>query len=151
MRRPFSRVWESKAVQIAAIYNRTVYERGVVISIGLRSGDWERSCGFLLLLGLICGMTFLGIESKKMDSVITIKGQVTIPKEVREYLGLKPGDRLKFFFHPDGSVVLLPKVPARALRGMLLSRRRRPVSIDAMTRAVAEGASQQIVRRQRTR
>lgn len=54
-----------------------------------------------------------------MDSAITVKGQATIPKAVREHLGLKPGDRVKFFVHPDGSVVLLPKRPASALRGIL--------------------------------
>jgi len=76
-----------------------------------------------------------------MESAITVKGQATIPKKIREYLGLKPGDRLKFFLHPDGSVVLLPKVSVRILRGMVRARRRRPVSIDQMTRAAAEGAS----------
>jgi AbrB family looped-hinge helix DNA binding protein len=76
-----------------------------------------------------------------MESAITVKGQATIPKQVREHLGLKPGDRLKFFLHPDGTVVLLPKVAARAMRGMAKFRRRRPVTIDQMTRAAAEGAS----------
>lgn len=84
-----------------------------------------------------------------MESAITIKGQATIPKEVREYLGLKPGDRLKFFLHPDGTVVLLPKLPAQALRGMLRSRRRRPVTIDEMTKAVAEGAAGRRIRSRR--
>src|SRR5205085_5546611 len=64
-----------------------------------------------------------------MESAITTKGQATIPKAVREHLGLKPGDRIKFFLHPDGSVVLLPKLPAMALRGMVKSRRPRPVTI----------------------
>jgi antitoxin PrlF len=76
-----------------------------------------------------------------MESAITVKGQATIPKTIREHLGLKPGDRVKFFLHPDGSVVLLPKLPATALRGMLKSRRHRPVTIHEMTAAVAEGAS----------
>ena len=76
-----------------------------------------------------------------MESAITTKGQATIPKAVREYLGLKPGDRLRFFLHPDGTVVLLPRLPARSLRGMLRSRRRKPVSIEQMNNASAEGAS----------
>jgi len=41
-----------------------------------------------------------------MESAITVKGQATIPKPIREHLGLQPGDRVKFFVHPDGSVVL---------------------------------------------
>jgi antitoxin PrlF len=54
-----------------------------------------------------------------MESAITSKGQTTIPKAVRDHLGLRPGDRVKFFIHPDGSVVLLPKLPASALRGIV--------------------------------
>jgi AbrB family looped-hinge helix DNA binding protein len=76
-----------------------------------------------------------------MESTITEKGQATIPKAIREHLRLKPGDRVKFFVHPDGSVALLPKLPAAALRGIVESRRRRPVTIDEMTKASAEGAS----------
>lgn len=76
-----------------------------------------------------------------MESAITVKGQATIPKAIREYLRLKPGDRVKFFLHPDGSVVLLPKLPASSLRGMLKPRRRRPVSVADMTEAVAAAAT----------
>jgi antitoxin PrlF len=76
-----------------------------------------------------------------MESAITVKGQATIPKAIREHLGLEPGDRVKFFVHPDGSVVLLPKLPASALRGIVKSRRRRRVTVVAMDEAVAAGAS----------
>jgi AbrB family looped-hinge helix DNA binding protein len=75
-----------------------------------------------------------------MESTITVKGQATIPKAVREHLGLKPGDRVKFFLHPDGTVVLLPKLPVRALRG-IVRRSRRPVSIARMHEAIAEGTA----------
>lgn len=75
-----------------------------------------------------------------METSITVKGQATIPKQIREHLGLKPGDRLKFFLHPDGTVVLLPKLPARSLRGIVRSRRRKPVTLEEMTRVTAEGA-----------
>ena len=58
-----------------------------------------------------------------MESAVSAKGQVTTPEAIRRHLRVKPGDRVKFFVHPDGSVVLLPKVPASALRGILKSRR----------------------------
>jgi len=77
----------------------------------------------------------------RLESAITVKGQATIPKAIREHLGLKPGDQVKFFVHPDGSVVLLPKLPASALRGIIKSRRRRPVTMEEMTQAGAEGAA----------
>ena len=83
-----------------------------------------------------------------MESAITSKGQATIPKAIREHLQLKPGDRVKFFVHPDGSVVLLPKLPASALRGMLKARRR-AVTIDEMREAAAAGASEGARRRKR--
>jgi antitoxin PrlF len=76
-----------------------------------------------------------------MESALSIKGQATIPKAVREHLQLKPGDRVKFFVHPDGSVVILPKIPTAALRGIVSSRRRRPATITEMHKAVAAGAA----------
>ncbi len=75
-----------------------------------------------------------------MESAITVKGQTTIPKAIREHLHLKPGDRVKFFLHPDGTVVLLPKLPVSALRG-ILARPRRPVTLERMREAIAEGAA----------
>jgi antitoxin PrlF len=75
-----------------------------------------------------------------MDSAITTKGQATIPKAIREHLRLKPGDRVKFFVHPDGSVVLLPKRPVSILRGIVKTGRR-PVTIEGMNEAVAAGAA----------
>ncbi|HXY99074.1 MAG TPA: type II toxin-antitoxin system PrlF family antitoxin [Stellaceae bacterium] len=83
-----------------------------------------------------------------MESAITVKGQATIPKAIREHLRLKPGDRVKFFVHPDGSVVLLPKLPASALRGMLRTRRR-AVTVQEMSEAAAAGASEDRARRRR--
>jgi len=74
-----------------------------------------------------------------MESAITVKGQTTIPKAIREHLRLKPGDRVKFFLHPDGTVVLLPKLPVSALRG-IFTRPRRPVTLQLMREAIAEGA-----------
>ena len=76
-----------------------------------------------------------------MESAITQKGQATIPKVIREHLRLKPGDRVKFFIHPDGTVVLLPKLPASALRGIVKSRRRRSVTLAEMSDAIAKGSA----------
>ena len=83
-----------------------------------------------------------------MESGITSKGQATIPKAVREHLRLKPGDRVKFFMHPDGSVVLLPKLPASALRGIVKAPRR-PVTAEKMSEAAATGAAGGSSRRKR--
>jgi AbrB family looped-hinge helix DNA binding protein len=76
-----------------------------------------------------------------MESAITVKGQATIPKPVRKHLGLKPGDRIKFFLQSDGTVVILPKLPASALRGILKSRTKRRLTIEQMDEAISQGFS----------
>lgn len=83
------------------------------------------------------------------ESAITAKGQATIPKDIRDHLRLKPGDRVKFFVHPDGTVVLLPKRPASALRGIVKPRRRRPVRIEEMNEAAAAAAAESTPRARR--
>ncbi|MGB8267623.1 MAG: AbrB/MazE/SpoVT family DNA-binding domain-containing protein [Candidatus Velthaea sp.] len=83
-----------------------------------------------------------------MESAITSKGQATIPKAIREHLGLKAGDRVKFFVHPDGSVVLLPKRPASTLRGIIKAPQR-AVGIAVMREAAAAGAVAEMPRRPR--
>jgi antitoxin PrlF len=41
-----------------------------------------------------------------MATTVTSKGQVTIPKPVRDHLGLSPGSRVTFRLAADGSVVI---------------------------------------------
>ena len=76
-----------------------------------------------------------------MESSLTIKGQATIPKAIRKHLHLEPGDRVKFFVHPDGSVVILPKMPTTALKGIVPADKRRRVSLEEMETAIAEGSA----------
>ena len=42
-----------------------------------------------------------------MAATVTAKGQVTIPKPVRDLLGIKPGSMVDFQRAPDGRVVLV--------------------------------------------
>lgn len=81
----------------------------------------------------------------QMESAITVKGQATIPKAIRDHLKLKPGDRVKFFVHPDGTVVLLPRLPVSALRGMVKARRQ--VTIKGMNNAIENGPAARFTRR----
>ena len=75
-----------------------------------------------------------------MESAVTIKGQITIPKAVREHLHIKPGDRVKFFLHPNGTVFLLPKLPISALRGIVKSPRR--ATLEQIEEGIAAGATE---------
>lgn len=51
-----------------------------------------------------------------MSATVTIKGQVTIPKSVREHLGIGPGSRVEFRRTADGQIVIEPTEPRPASR-----------------------------------
>jgi len=42
-------------------------------------------------------------------TTMTTKGQVTVPREIRDRLGLKSGDKMAFTMLSDGTVVMRPK------------------------------------------
>lgn len=45
---------------------------------------------------------------RRYASRMTSKCQVTIPKEIRDELGLKGGDRVRFELTPDGDALIVP-------------------------------------------
>ena len=77
-----------------------------------------------------------------VTATLTRKGQTTIPKEVRDHLHVSPGDKLHFLIDAEGRVVLRPAtLDVRQLKGMLKRKRAKPVSLEEMDRAIAEGAA----------
>ena len=76
-----------------------------------------------------------------MESALSIKGQITIPKAARDRLKLGPGDKVKFFFDASGNLVILPKLPITALKGIVRSRLNRPVTLEEMDEAIGAGAT----------
>jgi len=60
---------------------------------------------------------YYSIESKEdwnvltvtIDATLTSKGQTTIPKEIRDSLNMKEGDRMTFTLLPDGTVLMRVK------------------------------------------
>ena len=52
-------------------------------------------------------------------ATITSKGQVTLPKEIRDRLGLAAGDRVDFRIDENGKVVMEPRIPIDRLYGIL--------------------------------
>ncbi|MBN3781829.1 AbrB/MazE/SpoVT family DNA-binding domain-containing protein [Burkholderia sp. Ac-20345] len=76
-------------------------------------------------------------------ATITSKGQVTIPVDVRNQLGLEAGDRIEFSFNEaTGRYEVYPATRSLvALKGVV-KKPAKPVSIDDMNQAIAEqGAS----------
>lgn len=72
---------------------------------------------------------------------ITSKGQITVPKAVRETLALLPGDRMSFVVHDDGTVTVeAGTVDLPALRGVVKPGGRH-VTIEQMAEAVQVGAT----------
>ena len=73
-------------------------------------------------------------------STVTSKGQITIPKEIREHLKLRTGHRVEFYVDSAGQVLLKPRnKDIRSLKGIIRSRRRRAVSVEEMNEAIARG------------
>ena len=69
------------------------------------------------------------------DATLTSKGQTTIPKEIRDCLGIQPGDRITFTLMPDRTVIIRAKTRYLVdLAGILHKKGRKPVSIDEMSR-----------------
>jgi antitoxin PrlF len=69
------------------------------------------------------------------DATLTSKGQITIPKEIRDSLGLQPGDRMTFTLMPDGTVVMRVKTKSvMDLAGVLRKKGREPVAIVHLSR-----------------
>lgn len=77
-------------------------------------------------------------------STLTSKGQITIPKSVRERLGLHTGDTVEFRFDERGRVLLSPTSHSALGRVSGVLRhlaRSEPVSIEEMRRAVLRRAA----------
>ena len=72
------------------------------------------------------------------ESVVTSKGQTTLPKKVRDALGLQPGDKLRYAVLKKG-VLMLKVQPIERLFGML-HYDGPPVTLEDMERGIAEGA-----------
>lgn len=70
-------------------------------------------------------------------ATMTSKGQVTLPKTVREFLGIDAGDQVEFALEPDGTVRLRRMSRSiRSLAGLLHRPGMKPASIHEMDDAV---------------
>lgn len=82
---------------------------------------------------------------KEFESSVTIKGQVTIPQEVRRRWGLKPGQRVTF--HVDDRAVTI--TPAGSLADEIygvIPPLAHPLTDSKQTEIAAEEQAQEIAR-----
>ncbi len=69
------------------------------------------------------------------DSTLTSKGQTTIPKEIRDSLGMKSGDRMTFTLMPDATVVMrLKNKSITELAGTLHKKGRKSIPVEQLSR-----------------
>ncbi|WP_305045391.1 AbrB/MazE/SpoVT family DNA-binding domain-containing protein [Geoalkalibacter sp.] len=69
-------------------------------------------------------------------ATLRLKGQVTIPADVRQRLGLQAGDRIEFVQVESSEYVIKPAVEdVRSLKG-LLRKPANPISIEDMSATV---------------
>lgn len=73
------------------------------------------------------------------DSTMTSKGQMTVPKAIRDQFHLKTGDRIEFVVE-DGRIVLLPATRTLAQLGEILPAAPRKVTLEEMDQAIRERA-----------
>jgi AbrB family looped-hinge helix DNA binding protein len=80
-------------------------------------------------------------------TTMTSKGQVTVPREIRDRLGLKSGDKMVFTMLGDGTVVMRPKTRRLAdVAGSLTRQGQAKVAIEDMNPFKATAAKKAIKR-----
>jgi antitoxin PrlF len=66
-------------------------------------------------------------------ATLTSKGQLTLPKAIRDRLRLAAGDRVDFVVKDDGTVVLRPAtLDVRELKGLLSRKGLKPLAVEEM-------------------
>lgn len=75
------------------------------------------------------------------SATLTSKGQLTLPKAIRDALRLNPGDKVQFVKLEDGSYAIRPATRSvKDLDGFLYNPDQKPVTIEEMNEAIAEAA-----------
>ena len=70
-------------------------------------------------------------------ATLTSKGQLTLPRRVREHLGVQSGDTIDFIIGSDGEVrIRAGEVDVSELKGLLRQPGRRPVTLKQMDAAI---------------
>lgn len=80
-----------------------------------------------------------------MLATVTSKGQVTIPKKIRELAHIESGTQIDFQLTSKGTLTIRPLThDITKLKGIAKKKGRRPVSLRAMKKAIQEGAQESL-------
>lgn len=72
-------------------------------------------------------------------ATLTSKGQITVPKAVRDSLKIRSGDRIEFVMTESGEVLMRPMtMHVDDVFGKLHNTARKPVSVEEMDAAIQE-------------
>lgn len=74
-----------------------------------------------------------------MQAKVTSKGQITLPKRIRESLSIRTGDRLEFAFEPANKILIRKKKQPGSSGGCarrFLDPDQRPITVDQQDAAI---------------
>lgn len=82
-----------------------------------------------------------------MKATVTSKGQVTIPQAIRDKAGIVAGSLLDFQLKNENTLIVHFSIhDISDLKGIIKSKRKKPVSLKEMKKAIADGATERMRR-----
>ena len=74
-----------------------------------------------------------------MQATVASKGQITVPKALRDHLHLSAGVRVEFILEDNNVVRMVPRATSITRLKWMLPKPKRPVSLEEMDEAIARG------------
>ena len=84
--------------------------------------------------------------SPSFEATITSKGQVTIPKEIRDHLRLRDGRKIRFTVEGENRAVIVPVSRRLSELAGILPKPKRTATLEEMDEAIGRGAVQRYLR-----
>ncbi len=81
---------------------------------------------------------------QEYETTVTEKGQVTIPQELRRFLGLQPHDKVRF--EVEGGVVKISRAESKLLKGFgAVKPRSRPEDFKKVREEFEKGVAEEVI------
>lgn len=79
------------------------------------------------------------------SATLTSKGQLTLPKAIRERLRVRAGDQVDFVVQDDGTVLVrAATIDVRELKGFLHRKGIKPLSVEQMNAVIRRRAARRV-------